>query len=213
MVVGIGDVATPDTLLWGTNQVTGGLVDMLTGIGSAQSPDTLLYASNLTFSGLSLLNANLSTGSMANPGLREGLVQVGDGLGDAVTGLGSYSTPDTLIYGAALVEGGLEEMKVGLEEAVSQGTDVMQEGLIENINELDLTQGELVAIAERGENFDNFIGRVDNPDSESDVRLLIQTQPIQSKSTANGWIIALVISILAALLLVGGGIFAYYRLA
>ncbi|MBU4174099.1 MAG: hypothetical protein KKB90_07290 [Actinobacteria bacterium] len=213
MASGIGDVATPDTLLYGTNAITGGLVDMLAGIGSAQSPDTLLYGSSAVFSGLSLLQGNLSTGSMANPGLREGLVQIGDGLGDAVTGLGSFSTPDTLIYGAGQIEGGLGELKAGLEEAVSQGTDVMQEGLTESINELDLTQGELAAIAERGENFDNFIGRVENPDSESDVRLLIQTQPIQSKSAANGWIIALVLSILAALLLVGAGIFAYYRLA
>ncbi|MBU4302161.1 MAG: hypothetical protein KKE56_05290 [Actinobacteria bacterium] len=213
MASGIGDVATPDTLLYGTNAITGGLVDMLAGIGSAQSPDTLLYGSNAVFSGLSLLQGNLSTGSMANPGLREGLVQIGVGLGDAVTGLGSFSTPDTLIYGAGQIEGGLGELKAGLAEAVNQGTNVMQEGLTESIKELDLTQGELAAIAERGENFDNFIGRVENPDSESDVRLLIQTQPIQSKSAANGWIIALVLSILAALLLVGAGIFAYYRLA
>lgn len=206
---GIGDVATPETLLYGANAVTGGLTEVLSGIGSPTTPDTLLYGSSAVFSGLSLLKGNVSTGSMANPGLKEGLMKLNSGVNDAVAGLGSPGTPDTLLYGASRIEGGLGELKAGLEMAVSQGTEVMQEALAEGIQELDLTEGELAAITERGENFDSFLGRVENPDSESDVRFLVQTRPVEPPPTAKGWIIALILSVVGLMAIVFFGIFAF----
>jgi len=210
----IGSAETPDTLLYGTNAVSGGLTQLSQGIGSAETPDTLLYGSNAVFSGLSLMKGSMSTGSMANPGLKEGLQQIEGGLGEAVAGIGSTGSSNTLLWGAGQVDSGLNELKAGLEKAVNEGTNVMVAGLTESIDQLDLTQGELAAIEQRGNRFDTFLGRIEEPSkTKSDVRFMIQTHPVQNSATNSAWIIALVISIIAGLGLVAGGIFAIRRFA
>jgi hypothetical protein len=63
------------------------------------------------------------------------------------------------------------------------------------------------------DNFDSFLGRVEEPDDAgSDVRFYFQTKPVVSASTSRGWIIALVISAIGAVGLVGFGVFALMKL-
>jgi len=112
MEAGIGTQETPDTLLYGTSAITQGLGEMLAGIGSTSTPDTLLYAVGAMIAGMNdsiagiddlvagvdEVKVNLSTGDPANPGMKEGLQQISDGLGvttDPATIIGGLSAMAT----------------------------------------------------------------------------------------------------------------------
>jgi X-X-X-Leu-X-X-Gly heptad repeat protein len=209
----IGSATTGGTLLYAANAVIGGLNQLKGGIGSATTPDTLLYGANAIYGGLSQIKGSVSTGSAANPGLLEGLQQLDSGLAEAVTGLGSTSNSQSLIGGTSGINDGLNQLKDGLVQATTQGTDVMLVAMGEGLKELDLTVGELEAIAQRGEKFDTYLGRVKNPGSTSDIRFLLQTKPVQNPNKTNGWIYALVISLIGAAALVVFGLFAFKKYA
>ncbi|MCJ7653469.1 MAG: hypothetical protein MUO75_07195, partial [Actinobacteria bacterium] len=204
---------TTDTLLYGMDQMTGGLNQIQGGLGSATTPDTLLYGANAIYGGLNQVKGGATTGSMANPGLLEGLELLGEGLNKAVAGLGSTGTANTLIWGTDQINNGLEQLKAGITRAVTEGTDVMYAGIGDSLKTLDLTVGELAAIAERGENFDTYLGRVQNKGSTSDMRLLLQTPPVQNPNQGNGMLIAIVLSLVGAAALVVLSIFAFKRYA
>lgn len=214
LLMGIGSATTPDTLLYGANAVTGGLNTASAAIGSVTTPDTLLYGMNALYGGLSQVAGSVSTGSAANPGLLEGLVQLKAGTAKAVAGIGTPGTDGTLLYGATQIEGGLGQLQEGLTKAVTEGTNVMEEGLAESIAELDLTQGELVAIAQAGKEFDAFLGKVESPKgAENNLRMITQTKPVQTPVTNSMWIWMLVIGLAAAVGIVLIGSFAFRRLS
>ena len=221
---GIGSATTPNTLLAGLGTPTdsatagkatlyGGLNDINAGIGSATTNPSLLYATNAIFGGLSQIKGAASTGSTANPGLLEGLEQLGSGLNTAVAGLGSTSTPNTLIWGADQENSGLDQLKAGLELAYTGVTGQMQPAIGDSLKQLDVTMGQLEAIKLRGKKFDTFMGRVENRGSTSDMRFLLQTKPVQNPNQSNGWLFALVISLLGAAALVVFGLFAFKKYA
>ncbi len=158
---GIGSSGTADTLLYAVAQVQNGLELMKAGIGDAGIPDTLLYAMAQVQGGLQQIRSGLSSGDMKAPAIKEGLILISAGLGEAVSGLGSVSTPDTLLYGADQVNNGVQQVKDGLARATSEGTGVMYQGLVDSLAELHLTQAELEAIKTRGEEFDHILGRVE----------------------------------------------------
>jgi hypothetical protein len=213
MTAAFGSPTTPNTVLYGTNAITGGLTQMQGGLGSATTPDTLLYGANAVYGGLSQIKGGVSTGSMANPGMYEGLQLLDAGLQEAVAGIGSTGTSNTLLWGADQINNGLEELKAGITRAVTEGTDVMQAGIGESLKTLDLTVGQLASITKRGEKFDTFMGRVKNKGSTSDVRFLLQTSPVQNPNQNNGMLIALVLSLVGAAVLVVLSMFAYKRYA
>jgi len=206
---GIGTPTTPDTLLYGSDQVTAGLTQMSAGIGSVTTPNTLLFATNAVFSGVMTMQAGVSTGSTANPGLLEGLVKLDQGTAQAVEGLGSASNPNSLIGGASQINSGLAELQAGLVKAVNEGTNVMAAGLVENIKQLDLTQGQLKLIEKMGNDFDSFMGRV--PGANNDFRVLMQTKPVQTNQATNMWIWLLIIGVVAAIGVVLIGSFLFRR--
>jgi hypothetical protein len=219
---GIGSASTPDTILAGiglptdsatAGQLTllGGLNDIKGGIGSATTPNTLLFGANAIFGGLTQIRAAASTGDMANPGLLEGLQLLDAGLSEAVVGLGSASNSNSLIGGTTQIEDGLEQLKAGVEEASAGVNGQMAPGLAEGLKTLDLTVGQLEAIAQRGDKFDTFLGRVKNKGSTSDMRFLLQTKPVENPYRNLGWLIALVLSLVGATVLVLLGRFAYQK--
>jgi hypothetical protein len=208
---GIGSATTPNTLLFGANAISGGLTQMSQGIGSVTTANTLLFGSNAVFSGLSTLRANVSTGSMANPGLLEGLVQLDQGTQQAVAGLGSESNSNSLIGGASQINTGLSQLQQGLLQAVNSGTNVMQAALTDNIKQLDLTVGQLALTEQLGEDFDSFMGRVTNTGSNSEFRVLMQTKPVQAPQNNNLWIWELIFGVVAAILIVVLGSFVLRR--
>jgi hypothetical protein len=221
---GIGSATTPNTLLAGLGTPTdsatagkatlyGGLNDINAGIGSATTNPSLLYATNAIYGGLSQIKGAASTGSTANPGLLEGLEQLGSGLNTAVAGLGSPSTSNTLIWGESQIVSGLDQLKAGLELAYTGVTGQMQPAIGDSLKQLDVTMGQLEAIKLRGKKFDTFMGRVENRGSTSDMRFLLQTKPVQNPNQSNGWLFALVISLLGAAALVVFGLFAFKKYA
>lgn len=201
---GIGSAATPDTLLYAVDQVTMGLNATKAGIGAGTVPDTLLYALAQMQFGLNQVKFGLASGDPNNPALREGLVELSTGVEAAVAGLGSASTPDTLLYGTSQIEGGLQELGTGLEQATTEGTSVMAEALMENLMTLNITEAELEAIVMRGEEFDHFLGRAENTDGNN-VRFVFQTEAAYAYEDGNSWITALILSIIIGLLLIVGG--------
>jgi len=196
MDAGIGSVTTADSLLYAIAQVSNGMELMKEGIGAEGAPDTLLYAMAQVQHGLALMQAGLSTGDMNDPGLKEGLILVSSGLGDAVEGLGSESTEDTLIYGADQVKGGLEQ--------VAEGTLMMEQGLMDNLGMLYLTGEQLEAIKVRGDEFDHIMGRAD--DADNVVTFIYQTPPTYGYKNGSSWKIAGILSLLILLVLILGGI-------
>lgn len=98
-------------------------------------------------------------------------------------------------------------------QATTQGTDVMLAAIGDSLKQLDLTVGQLEAIAQRGEKFDTFMGRVENRGSTSDMRFLLQTKPVQNPNQGKGWLIALVISLVGGAALVVLGLFAFKKFA
>jgi hypothetical protein len=190
----------------GLTLIYGGLVAIQSGLGSTTTGDSLLYASAAIEEGLISLRAALSTGNPSDPGLYEGLVQVSGGLtelatalDEAVAGIGSAGTPDTLLYGADQVNSGLAQLQV-------EGTMALEEGLAAVLDNFSMTNSELEAIALRGEEFDHFLGRAEGADNQ--VRFVYQSNPTYNYKTGNStsWIVAIVLSIIIALGLVAGGI-------
>ena len=210
---GIGSATTNNTLLYGANAITGGLTQMQGGLGSPTTNPSLLYGANAVFGGLTQIKGSVSTGSMANPGLLEGLEQLGSGLNEAVAGLGSPSNSNSLIGGSTAMQSGLEELAAGLMQASTGVNDQMAPGIAENLKTLDITVGQLEAIRQRGQKFDTFLGRVDNKGSTSDMRFLLQTKPVQNPNQGKGWLIALVISLVGGAALVVMGLFAFKKFA
>ena len=221
---GIGSATTPNTLLAGIGTPTdsatagkatlyGGLNDINAGIGSATTNPSLLYATNAIYGGLSQVKASASTGSTTNPGLLEGLEQLGSGLNTAVAGLGSASTSNTLIWATDQENSGLEQLKAGLDQAYAGVTGQLQPAVGAGVKQLDLTVGQLEAITQRGKKFDTYLGRVQNRGSTSDMRFYLQTKPVQNPNQNNGWLIALVISLIGAAALVVLGLFAFKKYA
>jgi putative membrane protein len=192
--------------------VYGGLAVISAIIGSTTTDPSLLYGAAAVEGGLIALRAALSTGDPADPGIYEGLLQVSggldelaSGLSEAVAGIGSAGTPDTLLYGADQVNSGLTELK--------DGTLALEEGLGLVMTNFSMTGAELEAIAERGEEFDHFLGRAE--DAESEVRFVYQTEPTYNYITGNStsWIVAIILSVIIALGLVLGGILLARRYA
>ncbi len=195
MKEGIGTSATTDSLLYAAAQVSNGMELMKAGIGAEGVPDTLLYAMAQVQHGLHKMKTGLSSGDLNDPGLKEGLIMVSAGLGDAVSGLGSVSTPDTLVYGADQIEAGLTEM--------GDGTGQMYEGLAGNLAELYLTESQLEAIKIRGEEFNHIMGSTEN--AENSLAFIYQAPPTYNykQGSKSSWMVAGMISmvIVIALLL------------
>ncbi len=204
MKAGIGSPSTPDTLLYAVAQVQNGLDLMKAGLGDAGVPDTLLYAMAQVQNGLQQVKGGLSSGDMRAPGIKEGLIMISAGLGQAVSGLGSTSTPETLLYGADQVNSGVEQVKEGLERATMEGTAVMYAGLAENLAELYLTQGELEAIKERGREFDHILGRVEEAEVNR-LTFVYQTPPTYNyrKGSRLNMLVAGVLSLLFIAVILG----------
>jgi putative membrane protein len=223
MKAGIGAADTKDSLLYAVAQVGNGLELMKAGIGAEGAPNTLLFAMAQVQNGLHQVktglssgdmnapglkeglvqvNAGLSTGDPNNPGVKEGLIMISAGLGDALNGLGSTSTPDTLLYGADQVNSGVQQVKDGLVQA-ADGTQQMYDGLAENLASLYLTEAQLEAIRIRGEEFDHILGRT--VDAENGLAFIYQTPPTYNytEGSQTSWIVAIAISavIILALLL------------
>jgi hypothetical protein len=179
------------------NVITG-LNTTKAGIGSASTDGTLLYAMAAIQSGLDSIKAGLSTGSLSNPGVKEGLILISEGLGEAIAGIGSSGTPDTLLYGTNAVKEGL----VG----VGDGTGQLSRGVYNFLKAFYMTDAQVAAIAKRGEEYDHLLGKAEN--AENQVRFLFQTKPTYNYQTGGkgGWVVAIVLSIIFALILVGGGI-------
>jgi len=195
---GIGSVTTADTLLYAAAAIESGLNTIKGGIGDVAIDGTLLYALAAIQNGLTQIKAGLSSGDMSNPAIKEGLVLISAGIGDAVTGLGSSGTPDTLLYGSNAVREGLTEL--------GGGTTQLEEGLGAVLTNFSMTDSELKAIAHRGEEFDHFLGRAQDADNQ--VRFVYQSKPTYNYKTgsSSSWIVAIVLSIIIALALVAGGI-------
>jgi len=221
---GVGSAADPVSLLGGIGNPTdsatagqrtlfGALNDIKGGIGSPTTDPSLLYGANAVFGGLSQIKGSVSTGSQTNPGLLEGLEQLGSGLNEAVAGLGSPSNSQSLIGGSTAMQSGLEELAAGLMQAFTGVTGQMVPAIADSLKQLDVTVGQLEAIAQRGAKFDTFLGRVENTGSTSDTRFLLQTKPVQNPNQGNGWLIALVISLVGGAALVVLGLFAFKRYA
>ena len=201
---GIGSETTADTLLYAVAQVQNGLELMKAGIGNAGVPDTLLYAMAQVQNGLYQVKSGLSSGDMRSPGIREGLLMISAGLGEAVAGLGTTSTPDTLLYGADQVNSGVEQVKAGLERATLEGTAVMYAELAKNLADLHLTQGELEAIKERGEEYDHILGRVEEAEMNK-LTFVYQTPPTYNyrKGSKFSMLVAGILSLVFILAILG----------
>lgn len=202
---GIGSHATPDTLLYAVAAVEAGLNQMKAGIGDAATNPSLLYAMAAMQMGLYQMKAGMSTGDPNNPGLLEGLQLLSAGLADAVAGLGSAETPDTLLYGTNAIKEGLTQ--------VGGGTQQMVDGLYKNLVMLNTTEAELAAIAKRAEEFDHLLGRAE--DATNQVRFVYQAKPTYNYKAGSkaSWVVAIVLSIVFALILVAGGIMLSRRAA
>lgn len=201
----IGSAGTPHTIQYDLSNVITGANVLKGEVGNVTSPGTAMYDTNSLLSSLYQMKAETSTGSQTNPGLLEGLEQLGSGLSEAASGAGLMES------GSGQIVGGLEMLKAGLMRAVNEGTDVMGAALGESLKELDLTVGQLEAIAERGETYNTFLGPLKDEGSTSDIRFLLQTKPVQNPSENNGWLIALIISIVGAAALVVFGLFAFRK--
>ncbi len=174
---------------------------MKAGIGSSTASDTLLYAMAQMKYGLAQVKGYLSSGSQSAPGIKEGLELISAGLQDAVTGLGSAGTQNSLLYGTSQISSGLTQMK--------GGTSQMSQGLLDSLVTLNSTDAQLEAIAQRGKDFDHFLGRAENADNQ--VRFLFQSKPTYDYKTGGSVITAIILSLIILVLLIGGGLFLVRR--
>jgi len=210
----LGGIGNPtDSALAGQRTLFGALNDIKGGVGSPTANPSLLYGTNAVFGGLSQIKGAVSTGSTTNPGLLEGLEQLGSGLNEAVAGLGSPSNSNSLIGGSTAMASGLEQLKAGLVQASTGVNGQLAPAIGDSLKQLDVTMGQLEAIAQRGAKFDTFMGRVENTGSTSDMRFLLQTKPVQNPNQGKGWLIALVISLVGGAALVVLGLFAFKKFA
>jgi len=202
MKAGIGTENTANTLMYAAAQVENGLDVMKAGIGAEGASDTLLFAMASVQNGLQQLKTGLASGNPNDPGIKEGMMMISAGLGEAVSGLGSTSTPDTLLYGADQVNSGVEELQAGMVQA-SEGTGLMYAGLTESLAELYLTESELEAIKIRGEEFNHIMGSTE--DAENSLAFIYQAPPTYNykQGSKSSWMVAGMISavIVIALLL------------
>ncbi len=187
--------------------------------GEGESDPTLNFAIGAIIDNLTKIKYGLISGSMSNPGIKEGLLQISSGLGEAVAGLGQAvaglggpTIANTLLFGADQINNGLNQLKAGLIQATDQGTGVMLSALYENLTTLNLTFGELEAIKQRGEEFSSVLGPLS--EGEQDLRFAFQTKPTHNYSEGGGlsMVTALIISLLLIVGLVGVGIFAMRKL-
>ncbi len=180
------------------SSVESGLNSVKAGIGSAGTKDTLLYAMAAIDAGLKKIKVGLSSGDLNNPAVKEGLILISEGLGEAVAGIGSAGTPDTLLYGTNAIKEGLT--------SVGSGTGQLARGVYNFLKAFSSTEAQVAAIAKRGEEYDHLLGEAE--DAENQVRFLFQTKPTYNYTTGGkgSWVVAIILSIIIALLLVGGGI-------
>jgi hypothetical protein len=213
---GIGSATTPDTLLYAVDQVAMNLAAMQAGLGNTSDPNTLIGGMALMKDGLIQLQKGLSSGDMSDPGIEEGLIQISDGMEQVIAGVGSASTPDTLLYGTGQLASGLDQMKSGLQnDVVNNGTSVMASGLQSTVNFLNLSAAQVEAIKVRAKEFDSFLGPAqsgNNVDANSMVRFAYQTKPTYDYQNGKSWITALILSIVIGLILIAGGILLGRRL-
>jgi hypothetical protein len=195
---GIGSATSPDTLLYAVAAIEMGLKGIKSGIGDSAINDTLLYAMSAIQGGLAGIKGGLSTGNMSDPGIKEGLVLISSGLSEAIAGLGSPSTPDTLLYGS-------DALLTGLTDA-GDGATQLEDGMGMLLGMLNLSTAQLEAIKIRGEEFDSFLGRAE--DATNNVRFVYQMNPTYNykSGSTTSWIVAIVLSIIIALALAAGGI-------
>ncbi len=196
---GIGSQADDGTLLYAVQAVEEGLNTMKAGIGDAGVSDTLLFAMAAIQGGLHTLKSGLRSGDPNDPALVEGLLQVTAGIDKAVAGIGSPTADGTLLYAADQVSGGLSRLK-------DEGTTKLEEGLLAVLTQFSMTGAELEAIAQRGEEFDHFLGRADG--AENNVRFILQSKPTYNYTagSSTSWVVAIVLSVIIAIALVAGGI-------
>lgn len=199
IAAGIGSTGTEGTALWGLDQVAQGL-NLIKNqyIGSSTTSSSLLYGTAQIQYGLNKVKYGLASGDPNNPALKEGLIELTVGVDTAVAGLGSAGTPDTALYATSQITGGLTQL--------SGGATQMEDGLAMIMSNLNMTEAELEVIKKRGEEFDHFLGRAEG--EENAVRFVYQSKPTYNYETGSStsWIVAIVISLLVALMLVAGGI-------
>lgn len=188
----LGLTGTPTTL-----PPKGGVIYNLQAMKTGMDAQILPGLDKL-IAGLEKIKAGLSTGSMSNPGVKEGLILISQGLGEAVAGIGSSGTPNTLLYGTNAIKEGLT--------SVGDGTGQLARGVYNFLKAFYMTDAQVAAIAKRGEEYDHLLGKAEN--AENQVRFLFQTKPTYNYTTGGkgGWVVALVLSIVIGLILVGGGI-------
>jgi putative membrane protein len=203
--VALGSTSTKDTLLYAADQVHLKLGEIKEGLGSKLLPGVAQIKA-----GLMSLQAGLSTGNPNSPGIKEGLMQISTGLESVITGLGSHSTPDSLLYGTGKISEGLGSMKEGLQgQVINQGMAVMSESLAGTVEFLNVGAAEVEAIKKRAEEFNSFLGPAkssEGVDAENMVRFAFQTKPVYEYKEGSSWVTALILSIVIGLLLIGGGV-------
>ena len=95
LIAGLGSEETPDTLLYGADQIFGGLSQVKAGIGTAETANTLL-------GGIGLPTDSATAGRLTLLG----------GLNDIKAGIGN--TTDSFLAGQATLLGGLNDIKTGI---------------------------------------------------------------------------------------------------
>ncbi len=204
---GIGDAATPETILNGLARLKMGLITLGAGIGSTADENSLM-------GGVSRIKFGLNGEGIGSQGILQGLRQISEGLAQIdSSAIGSASTPNTLLYAANAVGEGLGDLQGGLVKATEGGTQVMLTGLDGSLKTINLTQGELAALEARAGEFDSFLGSP--TDGESMVRFIYQTPAVYGYSDGNStshWV-AVVLSIIIAAGLVLAGALLFRKLA
>lgn len=155
LYTGLGSAETPNTLLYGMNQVFGGLSQFQAGIGTAETPNTLLFGASAMAGGLNQIAAGI--GSTSTPGsllasignptdsaLAGQLTLIG-ALNDIKAGIGSAAVPlsllggignptDSALAGQETLFGGLNDIKSGIGDIYT--TDTLLNGLYQIYSEL-----------------------------------------------------------------------------
>lgn len=155
---GVGNEKTPDTLLYGADQLRAGLEEMKAGLGAETTADTLLYAAAQVQAGLDMMKAGIGSASTGNTLLyaveqvEGGLKQIKEGLGTPGTtnslswalgqvenglklmqgGIGSENAPDTLLYAMNAMNSGLQQMKEGIGSATTSDTLLYATSQVQN---------------------------------------------------------------------------------
>jgi hypothetical protein len=80
----------------------------------------------------------------------------------------------------------------------------MEQGLMDNLGMMYLTDAQLEAIKVRGDEFDHIMGRAD--DADNVVTFIYQTPPTYGYKDGSSWLTAAIISLIILLALVLGGI-------